>query len=679
MTSIPDAKNPRAGTLQRLRRDRAGNTIAMLAISLIPLAGLVGGAVDMSRMYLTKTRLQQACDAGALAGRKVMGGGTWGQSSYAPRSAAEQFFDGNFKNGDYGTSELTRAYTESAGKVSGTASAKVPMTLMKIFKHATETISVTCDAEMRLPNTDVMFVLDTTGSMASKARSSDTDTKIVGLRKAVRCFYEVVARLDTEATCGSGPGPNGGTGSQVQIRFGFMPYATNVNVGRLLPTAWMADRWQYQSREPQTTTETYYTYETPGQVTQTGSDGRDNQDTDSWERYDRHYNVTSTWCRDNQPANTAHVPEESESGPFDESTTESNGVRTVTWKTRQRHEYVEYRRTHNNNNRCTYDMRDVEYDMIRTYSRADEGVENTRVVFNQWRYAPVMLNVSGLKNGTGWNDDLVLPIGNGGSDRTIAWDGCIEERATVKQASYSPIPADAEDLDIDNVPVAGDQRTLWGPALPDVIYPRRVTSNWNQMNRAESLTATNYYNNVPYYCPTEARRLQQWPTAADFDDYVDRLVPDGNTYHDIGMIWGARFMSPTGIFRSDNEFTPQGGEIERHMIFMSDGDTVASNTDYGPYGLPWFDRRTTDDGDAPSNSQLVDQVNARFEALCTAVKNKNITLWVVSFGDGNNATTRNRLQNCATPGRFFQADGSDDLIATFRSIADQISQLRLTK
>ena len=88
---------------------------------------------------------------------------------------------------------------------------------------------MTCDAEMRLPNTDVMFVLDTTGSMADTP-SGDSVSKMDSLQDAVKCFYEIVARLDTDATCTTGT-PSGGTGNQVQVRFGFMPYSTNVNVG----------------------------------------------------------------------------------------------------------------------------------------------------------------------------------------------------------------------------------------------------------------------------------------------------------------------------------------------------------------------------------------------------------------------------------------------------------------
>ena len=71
------AANSARTWLATLARDTRGNTIAIIAASIIPLAGMVGGGVDISRMYIVKTRLQHACDAGALAGRKMMGGGSW--------------------------------------------------------------------------------------------------------------------------------------------------------------------------------------------------------------------------------------------------------------------------------------------------------------------------------------------------------------------------------------------------------------------------------------------------------------------------------------------------------------------------------------------------------------------------------------------------------------------------
>ena len=112
---------------------------------------------------------------------------------------------------------------------------------------------------------------------------------------------------------------------------------------------------------------------------------------------------------------------------------------------------------------------------------------------------------------------------------------------------------------------------------------------------------------------------------------------------------------------------------------MTDGDTRTSASDYTAYGVPWFDRRNVE---APSaaTSSFDDEVNARFTALCKATKNKNITLWVISFGSGSNTVTEDRLKTCATSENYyFKAADSASLQTSFNSIANQISQLRLTK
>ncbi len=587
--------------LGALGRDTRANTLAIMAIALIPLAGMVGGGVDISRMYIVKTRLQHACDAGALAGRKTMGGGVWNFNSNFANTQAEKFFDANYNRDAYGVTSVTKAFSENAGKVTGTASAVLPMTLMRIFGKTSETLTVNCDAEMRLPNTDVMFVLDTTGSMDADDGSGKMK-KIDGLKVAVKCFYEIVARYDTDATCDGGA-PSGGTGSQVQIRFGFVPYATNVNVGRLLKTEWMADNWTYQTRKLKTAA--------------SGSWG-------SWS--------SSQYIACNS------VPDDTESRQY---SVENSGWGFCTYRTR-------------------------------TWSGTAA----------KWDYGALVQPISGLKSGTNWNNSFTLPIGTGGAQKTISWDGCIEERGTVSQASYQPIPSGATDLNIDMVP--NSEATRWGPALPDVIFTRKTGARTGGSYDMAAVSNTDaIYSNTSYYaCPTPAKKLQPW-NASDFDDYVDSLKPEGNTYHDIGLLWGARLLSPTGLFKSENAYTPQGGEIERHLIFMTDGDTCTGVNNYTAYGVSWFDRRTTDKSVAPTEGctdtgTLTTQVNARYAALCDAVKKSKITLWVVSFGKVA-ATTEARLKTCATDERYFNTTDSKDLQAKFRSIADQISQLRLTR
>ena len=681
-----------------LRRDVRGNTMAIMAAAIIPLAGMVGGGVDIARLYIVKTRLQHACDAGALAGRKSMGGGTWNQTANGtanyPNSVAEKFFDSNYQSDAYGATNRTRTFTEAAGKVTGTATAVLPMTLMKIFGRDSETLTVTCDAEMRLPNTDVMFVLDTTGSMACRPSDASqpycnsnipfAESRIAGLRIAVKCFYQIVARLDVADTDCEGSEPSGGTGDQVQIRFGFVPYATNVNVGKLLPTEYFSDSAPYQTRKVNHITYTYPNAGTPSNTgTTTGS-----YVTGAWEDKATSVNASaSNKCAGLLPADTSPTAG-SQGSAYNVVTTPGpgTGVQTVTYKrdtvwTKYHYQYDSY--TTSGTDRCLYDRQPSTMTQTDSYTRQDVGVPQV-----YWDYGQYNVNISGLKSGTSWNNSFVAQVADNGGDSTITWDGCIEERQTTQTTNFSPIPAAAKDLDIDLIP--NSDATRWKPALPRLIFTRRTTSganynatdwagtNTGSWNTAEQTNVTNdYTNGSSYSCPTEARRLQSWTDPATFSTYVNSLTPDGATYHDIGLLWGARLMSATGIFSSDNAFTPQGGEIERHLIFMTDGDTNANDYDYAAYGLPYFDHRQT--GASPTKDQLDDQVNARFLALCTAVKNKNITLWVISFGASTSVENQTRLSQCASSGRYFTAADSAALQVTFKSIADQISQLRLTK
>jgi Flp pilus assembly protein TadG len=659
--------------MARLARDARGNTMAIMAATLIPLAGMVGGGVDIARMYIVKTRLQHACDAGALAGRKAMGGGTWAQTvngtTNYPNVAAQSFFDANYNSAAYGATHLTKTFTESAGKVTGVASATLPMTVMKIFGRGTETLSVTCDAEMRLPNTDVMFVLDTTGSM-NDTPAGDSVNKMSSLKSAVKCFYEIVARLDTNEVCTTGT-PSGGTGNQVQIRFGFVPYATNVNVGKLLPTAYFANRWDYQSREIRS-----IAYPTNGTPTELSNNTAWNAAGNWVDKGHNKSGSSSNNCSNNVPATSISNGSNTQTTL---STTEYPGYRTVVYRVTTPQTKVEYRYDSYSSSRCYYDTRTTTGTKTVEYTRNDTAQVT-------WRYHKINHNISGLKNGTTWNNSLSLRIGNNGTDRTINWDGCIEERETVRASSYSPIPSGAKDLDIDLVPTS-DTSTQWGPALNDAIYLRDDPGGWwggsSYWKMDETLSTSNFVNGSGYYCPTEARKLQPWPVATNFDTYVDSLTPSGNTYHDIGLLWGARLASPTGIFKSENEFTPQGGEIERHIIFMTDGDPCTGIGNYQAYGVGWFDRRQTDLAAAPTDGctttgTLTAQVNARTAAICTAIKNKNITLWVITFGTLSTDTVT-RMTACATPGRYFNATNKATIQATFKSIADQISQLRLTR
>lgn len=694
----------RHGFLARLLRDQRGNTMAMMTAAVIPMIGLVGGAVDMSRMYLVKARMQQACDAGALAGRKRMAAGSWDQSNYAPRVAAETFFDSNFEDQSYGTTDRKRSFTENAGKVTGTAEVIVPMTLMKVFDMHEKTIGVECDAEMRIPNTDIMFVLDVTGSMAAQA---GTQTRIQGLRSAVKCFYQVLAKYDSNEDC-EGAEPSGGTGTATQIRFGFVPYATNVNVGRLLPTNYFADTWDYQSRRAETRPvvtekQTTGTPAMTSDVTSAPAQWVENRSGNGSTPYNgRNYlDVKDVAGACNSvPATDPRITGSETivtNSPSSSSSTSGDTTTTVTtYRTTQNDTEYDYEKVTLFGRCYTGYWRTRIHARTREYSRTDTTTRTTENVFVRWHYAKHAVPVSALKNGTSWNTSFEYPIGTTKvnsptiANKTITWDGCIEERATVAQNAYSPIPAGARDLDIDAIPNSGTSGSLWGPALHGLTYLRGTwredeDDNWyldpsrDEERHAGDEEDINGRGDWGYQCPDEARRLQTWNDPTAFDAYVDGLDIGGNTYHDIGLLWGARFLSPTGLFAADNKQTPTGGQIERHLVFMTDGEACTSNLNYAAYGVEYYDRRrTTSDptGGCNPNGTITAQVNARYAALCTEVKNKNITLWVVSFAVAK--VHRAGLEACATPDRFYSANDATELRSAFTSIAAQISQLRLT-
>ena len=179
------------GLVARLARDTAGNTLMIVAAALLPLAAMIGSGVDIGRAYLSETRLQQACDAGVLAARKRLGteAAVSGTIPDDAQLAGERFFNVNFGPGDYGTRQRTFVLSlEDDYAITGKASVEVPTTLMAIFGFADMPVKVQCQAQLNMANTDVMMVLDVTGSMA-ETNPGDSMSKIDALKATVRSFY----------------------------------------------------------------------------------------------------------------------------------------------------------------------------------------------------------------------------------------------------------------------------------------------------------------------------------------------------------------------------------------------------------------------------------------------------------------------------------------------------------
>lgn len=157
------------GFLRRLLGNQAGNTIAIVAAALVPLAAMIGGGLDVSRGYLAKTRLQQACDAGVLAGRKMMG--TSGVVSDPIRDEVRKYVKFNYPDNYLGSRLQDANIVPTLGtndQIVLTLSTTVPTVVMGLFGKRDLAVSAECTARNDYANIDIVLVLDNTGSMACK-------------------------------------------------------------------------------------------------------------------------------------------------------------------------------------------------------------------------------------------------------------------------------------------------------------------------------------------------------------------------------------------------------------------------------------------------------------------------------------------------------------------------------
>jgi hypothetical protein len=507
---------------------------------------------------------------------------------------------------------------------------------------------------MGVGNSDIMMVLDTTGSMSSLL-SGSTQTRIQALRASMKNFYDTV---ETALA-----GTNG------RVRYGFVPYSSSVNVGQLLVDLdpnYLVDSWTIQSRKAiYKSVQTLTGYGTP---TGTPSTTTTTPTYSAWANYGSSTYLSSTSCNNAKPADTAW----SNSGTATSTSTTTvngSGQQVVTTVTTQPQTATYYQ--------CAWQAlfykiqsRTVSRNSVTTTISTANPDYTTTQTFDKWEYRPVTYDVSQYKQ----FQAVSTNTGASGAAQSSTWKGCIEERATVSEDAFtwSSIngftPSGAEDLEIDAAP-DGTNATKWAPMWPDVAYIRTVTfSGVVYMNSAMPSPAGQLAGS---YCPTAARLLGAMNKSAYYA-FADSLNPEGGTYHDIGMVWGARLASPDGMWASNVREDPDnGGEVSRHLIFMTDGEMAPNYSIQSSWGIEYHDRRITDDGVTGDTARH----NSRFLALCDAVKAKGIRVWVIAFAQA--MTTQ--LQTCASDSSAFTATNASQLDAAFQSIAKQVGELRVVQ
>lgn len=692
-------KNETHGVLGRLLADQSGNVIAIMAAALIPLVGIVGGGVDMSRAYMTKARLQAACDAGSLAGRRAMTNLTY---PTAAKDKADKMFGFNFKSSDYDATNVTfTTSVDSKGKVSGTATAKIPTTLMKIFGKQNFELSTTCNADFQVPNIDTVLVLDVTGSMADCPDDSscggNASSKIAGLKTAVRSFY------DTLETAGlSNP--------STQLRYGFVPYSQTTNgkdmfvqspLAHQLPLTQLVDSSSYQSRVAEFTTLVSSGTAVAGTVTSTDvyfRSGIPNATTNTpISNYDcGQYSDNIAVQVDAGPSQGVYTPDPIGTPLYRAN---SSSAWSTTIPTSGNYQQIDFSRNWTLSPDFSATSVGDNASTFKTCARIEKITDYTRGAaefgFTKWIYKPVTYDVSSYKAGTALNyvryvdQNATVPISgtytpvqlramadqSKFTQDSTTWNGCLEERSTVADATFSPIPSSAKDLDYLNL--GTNDATKWRPILRGLGYIRNAPAQQEQLSSNLKDTNGNLIfptnvNQVNGTCPAATMRNLLEISSTDINTFISTLAPGGNTYHDIGMAWGLRLISPNGMFASRNGLASNGGQISRNIIFMTDGSLLPNSGTYSSYGYERVDQRISGGNNTPD---LITRHARRFQALCDAARSQGIAVWTIAFGTDNPSN----LVACADPGRAYVATNTAALTLQFQEIAKSIADLRLTQ
>jgi Flp pilus assembly protein TadG len=160
--------------LTRFWNNRHGGVAPIVAITIVPLIGAVGAAVDYTRANAARTALQASLDSTALLLSKTAANQT-GDELQATATGA---FNAMFNRPDVQNAEVTAHYSSIDGsKVTVTGSAIVPTDFLNVLGFSAINITASTTTTWGNSRLRVALLLDNTGSMAS-------DDKMTALKAA---------------------------------------------------------------------------------------------------------------------------------------------------------------------------------------------------------------------------------------------------------------------------------------------------------------------------------------------------------------------------------------------------------------------------------------------------------------------------------------------------------------
>ena len=176
-----------AGYLSSFRRCDGGGVIMLIGLSIIPMALVLGLAVDSGLAYNARSKLQGAIDSAALAGAKRLSA-----DKAEMKSEARMFFDANYPYDFLGgrVTDFDADFNDDDREFSVDATIEVPTAFMRIAGIPTVTVTASAAVKQQLTSIELAMVLDVTGSMGEPDPGGGT--KLEALKQASDTLLDVL-------------------------------------------------------------------------------------------------------------------------------------------------------------------------------------------------------------------------------------------------------------------------------------------------------------------------------------------------------------------------------------------------------------------------------------------------------------------------------------------------------
>ncbi len=655
ITSFSDrAVSMRASTylhpFKRFLRDTSANVAMIAALSIIPILGVVGLAIDFQMAQTTREQVLATLDAAVVAGTRARQEGA--DEATVRQMINDQFYATaavnvpNLQCGVNGDVRVT--FSDQDEEITG----EVDCVQRTIISHISDPrnnefdFTVSSSAIFGIGLLDVAFVLDVSGSMSSQVSSSDTTRRIDALRVAALEAIDTILPQDAD--------------TNDDVRIGIVTYNHAVNAGPFFNavTGQSANRnFLYERARDRTRADI------------TEADLREFADADPNDEFEFPDELPPFEEPPEVPPvelteDFIQIDDLPCFNTFDRGLNNGGRLRTNRNRSGEAPGCSQSERRRDRNI-----ARERHEDALDDFDDANEAREDI-IEERQALEAAREEAIEDLEDAF-LDENPVLRTPQSGPLRST----CVFERQG-PNADTDALPSTTNPLSF--VGAGGPEWEAFEPENQDAS----VAAINGGADRFESVDfpdspATNFENQAvsDVYTPRYWQCEEQTPlpitnNETALNDYVGALntgtVSRGTGGH-VGIAWGWYLLSPnwSSVWGSGSEpHAYDEPDTAKALVIMTDGDF---------------------NDEHPTTEDLNEDAVGRSERLCDAIKDQtNILIYTIEFGVPANAQPasdgRTILEYCASGDEFaFDPSTSQELSQDFQAIATSIADLRITR